>query len=348
MTPKLDLRHLRQFLAVCDAGGVQGAAARVGVTTAAVSKSIIAIERELGVRLFERLPSGVRLTPAGAHMLMQSREVLDRFETLLESLTPYRRWLAPRLRLYMVESLAPFLMPPIAEEYGSRVGELSLECGYIRSYADELLLDRFEVIVGPESLDDVPGAEQYLLVEDPLILVCPASVPADERSVASLVRRYPLIRFARGRPMDRMTDLFLAQQGIHPLRSLECSTAHPLIEMVSRGLGCALTTPLAVAFARPSPENVAFVALPGASGRRICLIALRDRLADLPARMADLCGESLRREALPIIASISPEVAAQVRIPPTAPAARRRGQGRRRGAPPAPAESAATPYLPCS
>ncbi|HET8762335.1 MAG TPA: LysR substrate-binding domain-containing protein [Gemmatimonadales bacterium] len=61
----MNLRQLDQFLAVAHAGSFTAASADLGVAQPSLTKSIRSIERELGARLFERLPRGVVLTPAG-------------------------------------------------------------------------------------------------------------------------------------------------------------------------------------------------------------------------------------------------------------------------------------------
>jgi LysR family transcriptional regulator of gallate degradation len=69
----MNLRQLDQFLSVARCGSFTGASAELGVAQPSLTKSIRAIERELGVTLFERLPRGVVLTGAG-HALRRHAE----------------------------------------------------------------------------------------------------------------------------------------------------------------------------------------------------------------------------------------------------------------------------------
>ncbi len=73
----MELRHLRYFVAVAEAGSFVRAAGRLRVAQPALSKQIRDLEREVGVRLFERLPRGARLTPAGEHFLPDARGALE-------------------------------------------------------------------------------------------------------------------------------------------------------------------------------------------------------------------------------------------------------------------------------
>jgi DNA-binding transcriptional LysR family regulator len=74
---------IRYFLAIARARSVRGAAAALDVNPSTVSRRIAAFEQSLDVRLFDRLPSGYELTPAGEAMLASAIEVEEgvfRFE----------------------------------------------------------------------------------------------------------------------------------------------------------------------------------------------------------------------------------------------------------------------------
>jgi DNA-binding transcriptional LysR family regulator len=73
----LELRHLRYCIAVADGGGFTKAAARLNLAQQALSRQIADLERELGVRLFDRGPRGATLTPAGVAFVAEARAVLE-------------------------------------------------------------------------------------------------------------------------------------------------------------------------------------------------------------------------------------------------------------------------------
>ncbi|MYZ11414.1 LysR family transcriptional regulator, partial [Streptomyces sp. SID2999] len=72
----MDLKAVRTFVAVADAGQFQEAAALLGVTQQAVSKRIAALERDLGVRLFTRTARGAEPTLDGRAFLPHARALL--------------------------------------------------------------------------------------------------------------------------------------------------------------------------------------------------------------------------------------------------------------------------------
>lgn len=71
----MELRHIRHFLALADAGSVGRAAQEIGISQPALSKSIRHLEREMRVRLFERTPRGSPLTRYGETFLEHARVI---------------------------------------------------------------------------------------------------------------------------------------------------------------------------------------------------------------------------------------------------------------------------------
>jgi DNA-binding transcriptional LysR family regulator len=73
----MELRHLRYFVAIADAGGVHPAAAALHITQPALSRQLKDLEEELGLELFRRSSRGLRLTAAGHAFLLDARSLLD-------------------------------------------------------------------------------------------------------------------------------------------------------------------------------------------------------------------------------------------------------------------------------
>src|SRR5580658_183061 len=76
-TPAIELRHLRYFVALADAGSFTGAAERIFITQPTLSQQIRRLEEIVGTQLLQRHRQGLRLTKAGAVLLDASRTVLS-------------------------------------------------------------------------------------------------------------------------------------------------------------------------------------------------------------------------------------------------------------------------------
>jgi len=83
----LELRHLRCLVTIVDAGSFTDAAIELGISQAAVSRNLIALEQVLGVRLLHRTSRTIVPTTAGVHALAQARQVLAAADNLVAEAT---------------------------------------------------------------------------------------------------------------------------------------------------------------------------------------------------------------------------------------------------------------------
>ena len=82
--PGMNLRHLRAFVSIADAGGFARGANRMNLSQPALSRQIHALEAELGVPLFDRIGRRVQLTSEGEDLLRRSRHLLTEADSLGE------------------------------------------------------------------------------------------------------------------------------------------------------------------------------------------------------------------------------------------------------------------------
>jgi DNA-binding transcriptional LysR family regulator len=78
----LHSKLLRYLDEVARSGSIRAAAQRLNVASSAVNKQILMIEEQLGVKLFERLPRGLRLTAAGELMVAHIRQTMNNYRNV--------------------------------------------------------------------------------------------------------------------------------------------------------------------------------------------------------------------------------------------------------------------------
>ena len=110
----LSLRQLQYVVAVADARNFRRAADLCAVAQPALSTQIAVLEEALGVRIFERNRRGVLLTPAGEILVAGARAILLACEGLVQEARRHNDPFAGTLRLGIIPTLAPYLLPEVA------------------------------------------------------------------------------------------------------------------------------------------------------------------------------------------------------------------------------------------
>jgi DNA-binding transcriptional LysR family regulator len=108
-------------------GSIRGAAERLNVSSSAVNRQILQLERELNVALFERLPRGVRLTAAGELFHTYVRKTLNEQEhvkSLIEDLSGLRRG---RIRIAAVEAVSGDFLPRAMADFLARYPKIEFD-----------------------------------------------------------------------------------------------------------------------------------------------------------------------------------------------------------------------------
>ncbi|MES0110103.1 LysR substrate-binding domain-containing protein [Mesorhizobium sp. M0013] len=122
----IELRHLRYAVAAARHGSFRRAAEELGVKQSSLSRRIRQMEGRLGVTVFERLSSGVRLTPAGAEILRTSQHLVDGLEHMMASAKAAGRGEAGRLSIGFHTSLSAGNLRASLVEHARRFPEVEI------------------------------------------------------------------------------------------------------------------------------------------------------------------------------------------------------------------------------
>ncbi|MEY2620823.1 MAG: hypothetical protein RIT26_643, partial [Pseudomonadota bacterium] len=107
----MKLNQIQALVAIAETGSIRAAAARVGVTQPALSKSLQSLEEELSVALVHRTSRGVNLTPFGQAMLTRGRSIAQEVDRLREQIEQMRGALQGTVNLAVSPSPAVILLP---------------------------------------------------------------------------------------------------------------------------------------------------------------------------------------------------------------------------------------------
>ena len=258
----ISLKQLRYFDLLAAAGHFGRAADRAGVTQPALSMQIGGLERALGAPLVERMASGARLTQLGREVAERGARILAEVRDL-ESLALARgEVLSGPLRVGIIPSVAPFLLPRLlavaADDYPSL--RLSVRETITATLVEEVVAGELDVIIASLLLNS-DELEKEAAFDDAFLLAAPAGSPHMGRSpaLAELISADELLLLEDG---HCIRDQALAVcHAIDPrrLRSFGATSFSTLLQLVAAGHGVTLLPELAVNAGIVADERLAVV-----------------------------------------------------------------------------------------
>lgn len=144
----MELRRLRYFLATADEPSLRQASDKIGVNQSALSRQIAALEDELGVTLFERRSTGVRLTEAGQAFKIDASRILSDVDRARETVSSVAFGMEGRLRLAVCEDATTPTFAAIIAAYRERFPNVALDLFEMPSAMQAAALRRDEIDAG--------------------------------------------------------------------------------------------------------------------------------------------------------------------------------------------------------
>jgi LysR family hydrogen peroxide-inducible transcriptional activator len=267
-------QQLRYLVALAEHHHFGRAAAACAVTQSTLSSGILALERQLDAPLLERT-GGKRpvFTPLGRDLVLRARQVLAALATFAETVEAAREPLTGSLRLGVIPTVGPFLLPRLMPRLRAAFPRLRL---WLREDRAEALREGLETGRLDLLLLSLPGdfgdAETLILAEDPFLIACPAghALAARDAVHPAALAGERLLLLEQG---HCLRDQALAACGLPAAPMAEefpAASLHSLAQMAGGGLGLAVLPRLAVAGGVTTGAEVALRPLHGA-GRRIGL-----------------------------------------------------------------------------
>ena len=289
------LRQLRVFRSVAEGRNFSRAGDQVGLTQPAVSRAILELESQLGVRLLDRTTREVTLTEAGHSLAARLERALEELDQTLQDVAGLASAFSGNVRVASSPTLSANLMPACIAACARQLPGTRF-----------MLLDRiqqdvldsvrsgevdFGMVIEPSSADDL-HCEDILI--DPFVLVMPSDHPlAQRKSVRwSALDGAELVLLDHASGSRRLIDDALAQQGAHC--RIQQQLGHPttVFRMVEAGIGISVMPALSLPAERS--RRLTAVPLMPSIQRTIMLIRRRNRaLSPLAERVWTLVRETV-------------------------------------------------------
>jgi LysR family transcriptional regulator, hydrogen peroxide-inducible genes activator len=290
----MTLNELRYIVAVASERSFGRAAQRCFVSQPALSVAIQKLEEELGARLFERGKSEITVTPVGERIVEQAQKVLEEAAQIKEIAQTGRNQLAGALKLGVIFTVAPYLLPDLIPVLHDLAPQMPLDI-------EENVTAELEIGLKAGRIDAAiialpfapPGIITEFLYEEPFQVVVPQGHKwATRRSIRAeeLAAEHPILlnvgHCFRDQVLDACPELNRAEAHVTRTSSLET-----VRNMVASGLGVSVLprdalTPkyhsrlvVPVPFTRPAPSRRVAIACRKSFPRPEAIAAIRDAVA---------------------------------------------------------------------
>ncbi|HET7756345.1 MAG TPA: LysR substrate-binding domain-containing protein [Steroidobacteraceae bacterium] len=287
---ELKLKDLRYLVAVADQRHFGRAAARCFVSQPTLSAQLKKLEQSLGVQLIERAPNNVSLTETGEQVVARARHILEASDEVVALARSRRDPLAGRLRVALLPTIGPYLLPRVMRALRKGLPRLELR---LYEYQTAPLLEKLhagELDLGILALPvELAGLEARELYSEPFVVALPQrhALAAREALRTNDLRGESLLLLEDGHCLRDQALEVCGRAGVRDSPDFRATSLETLRQMVATGAGVTLLPELAsrgayglaqgVAirpFVRPAPSRRIGAVWRRSSARREAIEAL--------------------------------------------------------------------------
>ncbi len=243
----LTLKQLRYFDALARHGHFGRAAEACAISQPALSMQIRELEEALGAMLVERGPRQLRLTDLGEEIARRARAILRSVDEIGDLARASSERLSGRLRIGVIPTVAPYLLPALIGDLTERSGEIDIrlrETLTARLIA-ELADGRLDTAIVALPVSEPSFAEVALFTEE-FVLVRAAEDAGKPVPSAERLREMRLLLLEEGHCFRDQALAFCHMSSAAPRELLEGSSLSTLVQMVGAGIGVTLIPEIAV------------------------------------------------------------------------------------------------------
>ena len=279
----ISLKQLRYLDAVARHGHFGRAAADCAVTQPALSMQIAALETALGITLIERRGRGVLLTETGREIAERAALVLHGVDAIASYARAMQGPLAAPLRLGVIPTIAPYVLPPLLPLLRDRYPSLDLRLR--ETFTHQLLADlsdgKLDVLLLALPLEGT-DIETEPVADDRFLLAVPKGWKTGQRYRATpeLIRNDRLLLLEEGHCLRDQAMAFCKVRSFHGIDTFGATSLSTIVQMVANGMGLTLLPEISLGveatgggvkllrFAEPEPYRTLGLAWRSSSPRK--------------------------------------------------------------------------------
>ena len=244
----ITLRQLRYFDALARHGHFGRAAEACAISQPALSMQIKEMEQALGGPLLDRSARQVALTTFGEDLLQRVRDILRSVDELGDFARASQERLVGRLRVGMIPTIAPYLLPTVMRNLTRLHPELDIHLRetVTPKLIQELAEGRLDTAIVALPVSE-PSLTEVALFEENFLLVRPSEDEGTPVPSSEALREMRLLLLEEGHCFRDQALSFCNLQSSPPREVLDASSLSTLVQMVSAGIGVTLIPEMAAA-----------------------------------------------------------------------------------------------------
>ncbi len=296
-----DLKRFEYVLALNECMNFSQAAAQLNISQSTLSQYIQKLEKEIGVCLFDRSVTPVKLTQYGEIYIKGARKILDTYCETIDSIGDADSGAGGTVRVGLSPSRATFLLPQVVAAFRELYPDVTLK--FIESKSKEIIknLNEGNIDFAYTVTDDAEDSEDFAVIkaeEEEIMLACCASSELKavaEKGVVDFADTAEM-KFILLEDSQLLSDIFNSlckKSGVFPEKYISVSELSTAISLVESSVGVMLLPSSYKGYGRLS-EKLSFFPVKQADFKRtLGVIYRRDRYLNRPAKalMKIMCNE---------------------------------------------------------
>jgi LysR family transcriptional regulator, hydrogen peroxide-inducible genes activator len=243
----ISMKQLRYFEALAQHGHFGRAAQVCAISQPALSVQVKELEEILGAPLVERGSRQVRLTPLGAELAVRARGILRAVDELDELARASNGPITGPLRLGVIPTVAPYLLPAVIKHLARRFPDMDLRPreAVTQKLVADIVEGRLDTAIVALPLSE-PALSEHPLFEEEFVLVRPAADEGRPVPGTQGLQEMRLLLLEEGHCFRDQALSFCRMPLRPPQDLIEGSSLTTLVQMVSAGIGVTLIPHMAV------------------------------------------------------------------------------------------------------